>query len=81
MGAEEINGFRLNRMETDIKETKDDISKVKDLVTIIDKNQIRADVVNAEILRTNITIRNAFVVFVVLNILGVVVAFFVKFGI
>jgi len=81
MGAEEINGFRLNRMETDIKETKDDVLKVKDLVTLIDKNQIRADVVNAEILRTNITIRNAFVVFVVLNILGVVVAFFVKFGI
>ena len=80
MGAEEINGFRLNRMETDIKETKDDVLKVKDLVTLIDKNQIRADVINAEILRTNITIRNAFVVFVVLNILGVVVAFFVKFG-
>jgi len=80
MGAEEINGFRLNRMETDIKETKDDISKVKDLVTIIDKNQIRADVINAEILKTNTTIKNAFVVFVALNILGLVITFFTKFG-
>ena len=80
MGAEEINGFRLNRMETDVKETKDDVSKVKDVVTLIEKNQIRQDVNIAETLRTNRAIRNALVVFVALNILGVVITFFAKFG-
>jgi len=78
--GEDDRSFRLTRMEKDIQETKDDVSKVKEVVTLIDKNQIKSDVINAEILRTNIVIRNAFVAFVVLNILGLVITFFAKFG-
>lgn len=88
MGAEE-NGFRLGRMETDIKETKDEVKEItkeqgelrKDMSKEL--GSLRESVIlltsdTKQNLELNKVIKNAAVGFLIVNIFGLVWTFMIR---
>lgn len=78
MGTEENNSFRLNRIETDIKETKDETKEIsREQNNQKEKLIIMAGDLKSN-LETNKIIKNTALAFLVINVLGIIWALFVK---
>jgi len=80
VGVEEMNEFRMNRMEKDIVETKEEVKGISKEQRDQKETLITMGSDLKQNLETNKIIKNAAVSFLVLNILGLMWAFMTNIG-
>jgi len=78
MGTEDNNSFRLNRMESDIVETKADVKEISKEQQKQKETLIKMGSDMKQNLATNKTIKNAAIGFLVVNVLGLIWTFLVR---